>query len=70
MLIKEISRWDLPTGYKSDYPNNEYTPDLSATNLKTVIEKVNEIVKVVNQIGEVKVLQKRNINQQFSSFTL
>lgn len=52
MKVKEFSRFDLPSGYKSDYPNNDYVPDLSAHNLLAVINKLNEVIREQHAILE------------------
>lgn len=49
MALKEFTRFDLPGNYRSEYPNNDYLPDLTPVNLKAIIDKINEIVVAVNK---------------------
>ena len=54
--IKELSVWDLPdTKNEPDGYNLKTVPDMSARNIGVLVEKINEVIQVINKLSsEVK----------------
>ena len=52
LMIEELSVWDLPdTKMERDGYDMKTVPDISAENIRVIMEKVKEVVREVNRLS-------------------